>query len=182
MFDDVRNTMDQVMRVVAADLDMVRTGRAKPSLIEEVLIEAYEGTRLPLKELASINAPDPHMLTIQPWDQSVLKKIETGLQKSELHLNPVVDGQMIRISIAPLTEERRLDLVKLTKQKLESGREMLRNARNEAKKDIDGKKGMPVVSEDDIKHWLEDLQKIHDEYMVKLEEMGEKKEKELMTI
>jgi ribosome recycling factor len=182
MFDDLKPKMDQVIKVVEDDLAMVRTGRAKPNLVEQVEIEAYPGTRLPLRELATISAPDTHMLTIQPWDKSILKAIEVGLNKSDLNVNPVNDGQLIRISIPPLTEERRLDLVKLTKQKIEAGREMLRDERNEAKKNIDHKKGEPGVSEDDIKHWLEELQQIHDEYMKKLEDIGAVKEKELMEM
>lgn len=182
MFDEMQKDMEQVLKVVKDDMAMVRTGRAKPSLIEQIQIEAYPGTRLPLIELANISAPDPHMLVVQPWDQSILKQIETSLRKSELNLNPVVDNQMVRISIPPLTEERRLDLVKLIHQKTESGREMLREARNKAKKNIDGQKGKPDVSEDDIKHWLEEMQTIHDSYMKQLDSMGEEKEKELLEM
>lgn len=182
MFDQMNEHMEQVIKVVEEDLAMVRTGRAKPDLVERTMIEAYPGTVLPLIELATISAPDSHMLVVQPWDQSVLKKVETGLQKSDLNLNPVVDGQVIRISIPPLTEERRLDLVKLTKQKIESGREMLREVRNDTKKEIDGKKGEPGVSEDDIKQWLDKMQEIHDTFMERLETIGEAKEKELMAL
>jgi ribosome recycling factor len=182
MFDDMKKSLEQVLKVVSEDLQMVRTGRAKPSLVEEVMVEAYPGTRLPLKELAGISAPDPHMIVIQPWDQSVLHKIEVGLQKSDLNLGPVVDGNLIRISIPALTEERRLDLVKMVKQKIESGHEMMRSVRVEQKKEVDDQKGKAGVSEDDIKNWLAEMQKIHDEYLKKLEELGEKKEKELMEI
>jgi len=182
MFEQMKKSLEQVLRVVADDLLMVRAGRAKPEIIENVQVEAYEGPRWPFKELASVTAPDPHMLMIQPWDQSVLKKIEIGIQKSDLHLNPVVDGNMIRINIPPLTEERRRDLVKLTRQKLESGHEMMRGVRNETKKEIDAQKGKPGVSEDDMKNWLKELQEVFEVYVAKLEEMGKRKETELMEL
>jgi ribosome recycling factor len=182
MFDDVKKDMDQVLKVVQDDLALIRTGRARPDLVENVEIEAYPGSRLALKELASISAPDTHMLVISPWDQSILKAIETGLSKSELQLNPVIDGNIVRIAIPQLTEERRLDLVKLTKQKIESGHQMMRDVRNEAKKSIDAQKGEAGVSEDDIERWLEELQKLHEEYLTRLKEMGEQKEKELMEM
>lgn len=182
MFDEMRLEMEQILKVVQDDLSLVRTGRAKPNLIEQVKVEAYPGTVLPLIELANISAPDSHLLMVQPWDQSILKAVEAGLRKSDLNLNPVVDGQVIRISIPALTEERRLDLVKLTHQKIESGREMLRDARNKTKKEIDGKKGTPDVSEDDIKLWLTKMQDLHDEYMKRLEILATEKEKELMAM
>ncbi len=182
MFDDFKQQLDEVIGMVEGDLQSVKTGRAKPDLVEQVLVEAYPGTRLPLVELASITAPDTHMLTISPWDKSVLKAIAAGLNASDLHLNPVIDGELIRINIPPLTEERRRDLVKLTKQKIEGGKEMLREVRTEQKKNIENKKGDAGVSEDDIHAWVEELQKIFDSYVEKLEAMFEQKEKELMVI
>ena len=182
MFDKMKAKMEELVKMMTADLAGVKTGRAKPNMIEQVMIEAYEGQRMPLVELASISAPDPHMLMIQPWDQSIVKKIEAGLRIADLQLNPVVDGQMIRISVPPLTEEKRRDLVKLVKQKLEGGKEMMRGVRNDEKREIDHKKGEPGVSEDDIRNWLEEMQKIFEGYTEKLEEMGKKKEGELMEI
>jgi ribosome recycling factor len=182
MFDDLVKNLDDVIKMVENDLQTVKTGRAKPSLIEQVQVEAYPGTRLPLVELAGISAPDPHMLTISPWDKSILKAIVSGIAASDLHLNPVIDGDMIRISIPPLTEERRLDLVKLTKQKIEGGKEMMREIRSEKKKAVEHKKGEADVSEDDIRGWLEELQQLHDEYVAKLDALFEQKEKELMAI
>jgi ribosome recycling factor len=119
---------------------------------------------------------------VKPWDQSLVGKISKGIAVSDLHLNPVVDGDIIRISIPPLTEERRRDLVKLVKQKLESGRNMLRQARHDVKSMIDKREGEANVSEDDIRQAIEDLDKLIDEYNGKIEEIGEAKEKELMTV
>jgi ribosome recycling factor len=182
MFDEMERKLEGVVDIVKSDMNTVKTGRAKPSLIEQVMIEAYEGTKMPLVELASISAPNPHSLLVQPWDQSVVDKVESGLRASEMQLNPVVDGQIIRINIPPLTEERRKDLVKLIKQKLESGKEMMRGIRNEQKREIDAKEGEAGVSEDDIKNWLDEMQKMYEDYIEELDGLGEAKEKELMEI
>ena len=182
MFDEMVRKLEAVVELVNKDMNTVKTGRAKPSLIEQVQIEAYEGTKMPLVELASISAPDPHSLLVQPWDQSVVDKVEAGLRASEMQLNPVVDGQAIRINIPPLTEERRKDLVKLTKQKIESGKEMMRGIRNEQKREIDSKEGEAGVSEDDIKNWMDEMQKIYEDNIKILDDMGDAKEKELMEI
>lgn len=182
MFEAMKRKMEKVLTVVQEDLNLIKTGRAKPSLVENIQIEAYPGSRMSLVELASITAPDPQMLLIQPWDQSVIKKIAADLSKSELQLNPAIDGQVIRITIPPLTEERRRDMVKLVKQKVESGKEMLRSVRNDTKKDIDAQKGESGVSEDDIRSWLEEMQDIYESFAGKVEDLGEAKEKELLTL
>jgi len=178
-----KGDFDKVLEVLRNDLNMVKTGRARPDLVERVYVEAYEGQpKMPILELASISAPDSQQLVIKPWDPSVLNKIAKALSASDLQLNAVVDGEMVRISIPPLTEERRTDLVKLVKQKLESGKVLLRQARHEIKETIDHMKGKPDVSEDDISGGVEDLDKLTEEYMGKIEAIGAGKEKELMTV
>jgi ribosome recycling factor len=127
MFDDLKVKLEKTLEVVQRDMAMVRTGRATPALIEQVRVEAYPGTMLPLVELAGITAPDPHMLVVQPWDQSVIRAISEGISKADLKLNPMIDGQLIRITIPALTEERRLELTKLVKQKVETGRKTKRS-------------------------------------------------------
>ena len=176
-----RNDMEAVLDVVGEDLETVKTGRARPSFVEQVQIEVYN-TSMPLIELATISAPEPHLLVVQPWDESVVEDIARGIAASELHLNPVVDAALIRIQIPPLTEERREDLVKLVGQKLESGRVLLRQARQESKKKIEGMKGQPGVSEDDIHTLLSELEQLTDEFMEKVAAMGREKEEELRTI
>ncbi len=182
MFDEMKRKLERTIALLKEDLKSIKTGRAKPAMIEHIEVEAYEGSKMPLIELASITAPDPHLLLVQPWDQSVIKKIEGALRVSELGLNPVVDGQQIRISVPALTEERRREMVKLVGQKVESHREMARNVRNEQKKNIDGMKGEPGVSEDDIHKWLEEMQEIYESYMDQLDEIGKSKEAELMKV
>jgi ribosome recycling factor len=176
-----KQQMDEVLTMVADDLKNVKTGRARPNLIEDIKVEAYE-TTMRLRELASISAPDPHSLVVSPWDKTVIKALEKAIAISDLHLSPIVDNDLIRIQIPPLTEETRHDLVKLVYQKLESGRRLLRQVRNDIKGDIEGSKGKPGVSEDDIHKGIEELQKLVDEFSLKIESLGEAKEKELMTI
>lgn len=182
MFDDMKRKLDGVMAIITEDLRTIKAGRAKPEMIEDIEVEAYPGAVNALKELASISAPDPNMLLIQPWDQSILKRLETGIRKADSTLNPVVDGNLIRIVVPQLTQERRRDLVKLVRQKIESSKQMMRDVRNDAKKMVESQKGDSGVSEDDIKAWLEDMQKIFDSYQARLETLETDKEKELMEI
>jgi ribosome recycling factor len=186
MDNDIQNMarakMDKVIEVIKDDLETIRVGGAKPSIVENVMVEAYGGQRMKLMELATITAPDPTQLIITPWDKSVLKFIEKGIIESGLNLMPNVSSDFVRIVIPPLNEERRRDFVKLLNQKLENGKIILRQARTDVKDSIDGMKDKPGVSEDDIKRDLEFLQKITDEFMAKIEEIGREKEKEIMKV
>ncbi len=173
--------LDQTIEVVKKDLTSVRTGRAKPSLVEDVKVEAY-GTIMTIKELATINAPDTTLIVISPWDKGLVSAISSGIQKSGLNIQPIVDGDTVKISIPALTEERRLELVKLVHSKLESAKVMIRGVRTEIKEEIEAQKGEAGISEDSIKAWLESMQKTVDSYMVKVEELEKEKEKELMTL
>jgi ribosome recycling factor len=177
-----RKKMDKVIEVVAEDMATVRAGGAKPSLVENMIVSVYGGQKMRLQELATIQAPDPTMITITPWDKSVIKDIEKAISDSELNLTAANVGQMLRIVIPPLTEERRADMVKLTRQKLESGKLMLRNIRQEQREAIESVKKESGVSEDDIKRFQEELDKTTNEYSEKLENMAAQKETELMKV
>lgn len=177
-----RKKMEGVVALVRDDLQTVQTGRAKPSMVEGVKVEAYPGTYMEIREVGTITAQDPHCLVIKPWDQSVLGKLEKALQEANLGINPVVDGEIIRLVVPSLNEERRLELVKLVKQKIESGKAMLRQVRGEVKKEIDNQKDEAGVSEDDIHRFYDSLQKLIDDFNEKLDELEKNKEKELMTI
>lgn len=174
--------MDEVIELVKQDLSGVQTGRAKSALVESVKVEAYEGSFMEIKELASITALDPHTLVIKPWDSSILAKIEKGINEANLGINPVVDQEIIRIVIPSLTEERRIELVKLVGQKIEAGKAFLRQIRVEVKQKIDNQKDEAGVSEDDIHRLYDELQKIMVEFNAKLEEMEKNKEQELMLL
>jgi len=177
----LRQKFAKVVENIEEDFATVRVGRAKPSLVEGVMVSAY-GSHMRLMELATITAPDPNMLIISPYDKSVLRDIEKAVQESEMQLSPSVSGDIIRIVIPSLTQERRLDFVKLLKQKTESGKIMLRQARQDVKEKIDALKEREDVSEDDIYMLLEQLDKITGEFNEKVEEMSREKEDEIMAV
>jgi len=181
LLEEAKSQLAEVLELVAEDLKGVKTGRAKPQLVEDLEVEAYQ-TKMTLKELASISVADPHTLLVSPWDKSVIEAIEKAVNASDLHLHAQVANETIRIKIPALTEETRKDLVKLVQQKLESGRRLLRQVRNESKKKIEDLKGGAGVSEDDIHQWLENLQELVDQFLEKIEMLGKKKEEELLKI
>ena len=177
-----KKKMDEVLDLVKEDLLGVQTGRAKPDMVESIKVEAYEGSWLTIRELANISASDSRTLVIKPWDQSTLKNMVKGIQESDLQVSPVVDGDLIRIIIPALNQERRQELVKVVKQKIEAGKAMLRQVRLEVKKEIDKQKDQTGVSEDDVHNLLEELQKLINEYNQKLDAQEKQKEQELMSL
>lgn len=177
-----RTKMQKAFEVMQQDFGTVRTGKAHPALIENVTIMAYGGsTPLKLMELATIHAQDASTLVITPFDKSIMNEIEKGLTEANLGMNPIVDESVIRLSIPPLTEERRKEFIKLVNQKAENGRIMIRQARHEAMEDLK-KMGEEHVSEDEIKRLEKEIQKVTDEFMEKIDTLRAEKEKELMTL
>ncbi|KKT28882.1 MAG: Ribosome-recycling factor [Candidatus Collierbacteria bacterium GW2011_GWC2_44_18] len=177
----LRQKFAKVIEVVDEDFGTVRVGRAKPDMVEGVSVPAY-GSRMRLVEVATIAAPDTNMLIVTPFDRSLMGAIEKAISDSELQLSPAVSGDIIRIVVPSLTQERRLDFVKLLKQKTESGKVMLRQARQDVKDKIDVLKEMKTVSEDDIFMLLADLDKITGEFNEKIEAMCRAKEDEIMAV
>ncbi len=184
MKDDVlketRRKMDKVLEAMARDLSRVRTGRASVALLEGVTVECY-GTTMPLPQVASLAAPESRLLTVQPWDTSVMGDIEKAILKSDLGLNPVNDGKIIRLPIPALTTERRKELVKMIKKMEEEAKVALRNVRREANDDFQEMKKEKLLSEDEVHRGTEEVQKITDDYIKKVEGQGSEKEKEIMT-
>src|SRR3989344_4121024 len=178
LMDRARGKFEKVIEIVTGDLATIRTGRARPDLVSNLKVVAY-GQKMKLYELAKISAPDTSLITITPWDKGVIRDIEKAINDSHMQLSPNVSGDMIRVPIPALTEERRKDFVKLLHQKMESGRVLVRQVRGEVKEEIDKSENTSGVSEDDTKRMLEDLQKMTDEYMGKVDEMGKKKEEEI---
>jgi len=178
--DSLPDKLQKVVDHLMQDLKGVKTGRAKPALVEDVMVEAY-GTRMRLQELAAITAPDPRQIIISAWDKSLTEAISKGINMAGLNLNGVVDGEVVRINIPSLTAESREQLVKLVAAKLESAKIMLRQARAEVKKEIEAQKDEGGVGEDQIKRELNLLQKTVDEFEEKLENMVSAKEEELRS-
>ena len=180
---DARSKMRKILDVLRTDLSTVRTGRATPSLVENIVINAYGGTqRLRVMELATIGSSDPQTLVVTPFDNSITSEIQKGIAESNVGLNPVIDGQLIRISVPRLSEERRQELIHLMKQKLENGRIMMRQVRHEAMSDIKKGQNDKSISEDEAGRMEKEVQKLTDELMAEIEGMGKKKEEELLQI
>lgn len=181
MNQDYAQKADKVINHFRDEIKTIRTGRAQPSLIEDVdiTVEAYGGAHMRLRDLSLINAPDATMLTVQPFDPSVLKDIERGLQQANLGMNPVVDQNQIRMSVPPLTGERREELVKKVKQLLEEAKIALRNVRGDVKNDLEAQQG---ISEDDIRREVDALQKQFEATVAELEAVASAKEQDLRTL
>lgn len=181
IIEDKKTDLDKAIEHFNVEIGKIRTGRANPSLVENVMVDYY-GSKTPLKQIASINAPEARLLVIQPWDKGALVYIESALRESDLGFNPNNDGQIIRINIPPLTEERRKEFVRLLNQRAEDAKISVRSAREEAWREIQDLEKEGKISEDDKFSGKDQLQKVVDEYNKKIEEVREKKEKEIMTI
>lgn len=178
LLDDYKPHFAKVIEHLQKELATVRTGRATPALVEDVMVEAY-GAMQPVKALASLSTPDARTVLIEPWDASVVKAIDTAIQKSDIGINPTVDGKTIRLVMPMMTEENRQRMVKVMKEKLEDARVSLRKVREEARKAIEKLDG---VGEDDVRRLQAELEKMVKDFTAKIDEMGEKKEKEITTI
>ncbi len=163
------------------DVGTVRTGRAAPSLVEQIEVEAY-GVPTPLIQLAAISVPEPRQIVIQPWDKSLIKAIEKAILGSDLALTPNNDGNLIRLNIPSLTEERRRDLVKVLHKKVEDGRVEVRALRRHAHEEMKSKEKSAGVAADDVKRAEAALQKLTDRYILMADEIGQAKEKEILEV
>jgi len=178
---EAEEKMQKSLAMFERELASIRTGRANPALIERVGVEYY-GTVTPLAQLASISAPDPRLLVIQPWDKNSIPAIEKALMRSELALTPSNDGSVIRVPIPPLTEERRKEYVKLVKSKAEEAKVAIRNIRRMDAERIKAEEKKGSVSEDEARRATERLQKITDRIIGEIEEMAAKKEAEVLEV
>ena len=172
---------DKAIAHLKKELSQIRTGSANPSLVENIAVSTYD-SKMPLNELAAITVSDQQLLIIQPWDINIIKDIEIALTKSEQQFNPVVDGEKIRISFPPLTEERRTEMVKLMHQKVEECRVSVRKIREEAIKKIKTEEKAGNISEDEYFREEKNIQSEVDEYNTSIKEIADSKEKDLMTV
>ncbi len=172
--------MEEALDHTRRELSQLRTGRATPALLDSVMVEAY-GAKTPLKQLANISVPEARLIVVQPWDKSVLADVERAIQKSDLGINPNSDGKLIRLSIPPLTEDRRRELVKLAKKLGEEGKVSIRQRRRESIESLKKAEKDGTVPEDDSKSMQEDIQKLTDKYTKMIDDILEEKEKEIMN-
>lgn len=178
---DSEDRMKKSVEVLRKELATVRAGRANPAILDKIVVEYY-GAATPLNQLANIAAPEPRMLTIQPWDKTAISAIEKAIQKSDLGINPSNDGTLIRLAIPQLTEERRHELVKTTKKKGEDCRVSIRNIRRDAMEKIKAAEKAKTCSEDDAKKANEELQKQTDKHIKEIDKILEYKEIEIMEV
>ena len=181
VLNDAEDRMKKALAALDKEFSRLRTGRATTSLLDGVRVDYY-GTSTQLDQLASVATPDSRTITIQPWDRKAFADIEKAILKSGLGLTPVNDGKIIRISIPPLTEDRRKDLAKVAKKYVEEAKVAMRNVRRDANELLKKKKHDKAISEDDQRKGQEDVQKLTDNYIAKTDEAFSKKEKEIMEI
>ena len=179
----IRSRMTQVLNLVTSDLGSLRTGKATPALVDDLAVLVYGGQqKLKVKELASVSTPDHQTLIIDPWDKSIIGEIRQGILTANIGMNPAIDGQLIRISLPPMTTEDREKYTKLLSSKLESGRVMIRQIRQDGMHDIKKAFEAKEISEDEKFAGEKKLQEITDEYVEKINDIGDKKKNELLQI
>lgn len=178
---NAKEKMEKSLSAVSHELAKVRTGRATTSLLDDILVDYY-GTPTPLNQVATLGVPEPRLITISPWDATVIPLIEKAVAGSDLGLTPSNDGKIIRLPVPPLTEERRREMVKLGKKYCEEGRVAIRHVRREAMDELKALEKDKTIAEDEHKHLNVDVQKLTDEYIKKLDEYLQRKEKEIMEV
>ena len=179
--DEYKNKMENTFKVFHEELNRLRTGRATPSLLEPVFVEAYN-SKMKISELATVNAPEPKLLTVQVWDKSMVQNVEKSIRESKLGLNPSADGQLIRVPLPDLTEDRRLELTKVASKFSEDAKISIRNIRRDAMDKIKDEQKKNLISEDEQKSTSENVQKVTDEKIKEVEDVFENKKKEIMQI
>jgi ribosome recycling factor len=181
LFGDAERRMQKAIEVLKQDIASIRTGRASSALIERITVDYY-GTPTPINQVASISVPEARLLVIQPWDRKMLIDIEKAIQKSDLGINPNNDGQVIRLAIPPLNEERRRDMVKTLHKKLDEHKVAIRNVRRDAQDKLRDREKKKEVSEDELKRSTERLQKLTDRYIDEMDKVGKTKELEILEV
>jgi|SRR5579875_924893 ribosome recycling factor len=181
LFADAERRMQKAVEALKSDLAAIRTGRASPALVERIQVDYY-GSPTPLNQVASITAPEARLLVIQPWERKMLTDIEKAIQKSDLGINPSNDGQVIRLAIPPMTEERRRDLVKALHKKMDEHKVAIRNIRRDVHDKLRDREKKKEVSEDELKRSTERLQKLTDRYIEEMEKIGKSKEQEILEV
>ncbi|HLI06153.1 MAG TPA: ribosome recycling factor [Ktedonobacteraceae bacterium] len=181
IFSDAERRMSKAVEALRQDLATIRTGRANSALVERIQVDYY-GAPTPINQLATISVPDARQLVIQPWDRKILTDIEKAIQRSDLGINPNNDGQVIRLVIPPMSEERRRDMVKMLHKKLDEHKVAVRNIRRDAHDKLRDREKKKEISEDELKRNTEKLQKLTDRYIEDMEKVGKAKEQEILEV
>ena len=181
MYEEYENRMKKTVEVLQSHYSSIRAGRANPSILDQLKVEYY-GSPTPINQIASIMNPDPRTLVIQPWDASSLKLIEKAINTSELGINPMNDGRVLRLVFPQPTEERRKELIKQVDKHAEEGKVAVRNIRREAVENYKAQKKKGDITEDDLTDTEKDLQKLTDKYIEEIDKVAEKKEAEIKEI
>ena len=178
---ETNGKMEKAIDALVEDLRTIRTGRASPALLDRIVVEYY-GTMTPLNQVSTISAPEPRMLTIRPWESSMIGPIEKAILKSELGLTPTNDGKLIRLVIPRLSEERRNDLSKVVRRRVEEAKVAVRNLRREAIDDLRDFESEKMISEDDLYKGRDQIQELTDKYVAQSDEIGQRKEEEIREV
>ena len=181
LYNDLKRRMDSAVADFQANLAATRTGRASVHMLDQVKVDYY-GTPTPISQMAQVSAPEPQLITISPWDPSVIKEIEKAIQSADLGFNPMSDGKVIRVPVPAMTEERRRDVCKHLNKVLEEHRTAVRNVRRDGNDALKKLAKDKKISEDDEKRALEEVQKITDVEIRRMEELSQKKEAEVMQV
>lgn len=180
-YPEVEEKMNKRVEGFSSELKTIRAGRANASVLDKIAIDYY-GSMTPIAQVGSISSPEPRMLVIQPWDQTVLKEIEKAIQKSDIGIAPQNDGKVIRLNFPPLTEERRKELVKQVKKYSEEAKIQVRKVRRDAIEDYKAKKKNSEITEDDLKGIEKDIQNLTDSFIKEIDDITASKEKEILEV
>ncbi len=181
LISGMEEKMNKSVEVFKKDLIGIRTGRATPALLDKIQVEAY-GSNVPISQVANVTVPDARTLVIQPWDKTVISAIDKAIQKSDIGIHPVNDGNVIRLAIPALTGERRKEMVKIVKKKAEEGKVSLRNIRRDINEELKKLEKAGTASEDEVKRGAEQVQKITDKFIKLFDDITAAKEKEITEI
>ncbi|MEJ2678912.1 MAG: ribosome recycling factor [Gemmatimonadota bacterium] len=176
-----RKLMDDAVEAMRREFASVRTGKASPALLDTIKVDAY-GSKMPLNQVATVSTPEPRLLVVQPWDKGLMQAVEKAIQASDLGLNPANDGNVIRIPIPQLNEERRRELVRMLHKVAEEGRVSVRHARQEANKTIKQEQADHDISDDEARRQMDEVQQLTDDYIKRLDELLAAKEEEVMEV
>ncbi len=181
VLDEARAAMDKAVKALKKEMTKVRTGRASTSLLDDVRVDYY-GVPTPLSQVATLSAPEPRLITVQPWEKNLIPEIEKAIFKADLGLTPSSDGQLIRLPVPALTEERRRDMVKIIKRMSEEAKVSVRNARRDANDTLKMLEKEKELTEDDLKRSEKDVQQLTDEFVAAIDAVVQKKESEVMEV